>query len=66
MKTKKLGRKLVLNKKTIANLRNYELGNVVGGAAGTGNNSDETCYINTCPTQCLSCFDACETELLAR
>lgn len=34
MKTKKFGEKLALNKKTIANLSNVQLGKVRGGVSG--------------------------------
>jgi hypothetical protein len=49
MKTKNLSPKLSLNKKTIANLNNKEMKNLIGGYPATfGPNS---CEFNVCHTQ---------------
>jgi len=55
MKTKKLDKKLVLNKKTIADLFDNEMKNVYGGA------SLDTCWTD-CRTLCAT-EDCCETRL---
>lgn len=44
MSKKRFNRKLALNKKTVANLNNFTMGRVLGGAL-----TDETC---TCPQSC--------------
>lgn len=59
MKTKKFEKKLVLNKKTIANLGNNELGNALGG--GIPDPTGYTCLVETCPTDCGTCY-TCPTE----
>jgi len=63
MKTKKFGEKLALNKKTIANLGNVQLGKVRGGVSGYATGCCPTEVTNldctlltceTCPT-CVTC-----------
>lgn len=64
MKPKKISKKLELNKKTIANLNQENLGSARGGYTPTilwpeCKRSDYTCQTymcNTCQTNCLSCW----------
>ncbi len=50
MKTKKLAKRLVLNKKTVANLNNRQLVQVLGGATTPA----------TCPDTCSITNDCCQ------
>ncbi len=57
MKPKKLNKKLSLNKKTVADLNVSEMGHLKGGCLDTdirksGCVTDNTCMIETCPTDC--------------
>jgi hypothetical protein len=67
MKTKNLGNRLVLNKKTIVNLNNGQLGNVKGGIL-TLNTYVTVCTCIqtrcTCPTQIQTC--TCETDEISQ
>lgn len=56
MKTKKFGRKLALNKKTIGNLSNVQLGKVRGGESGF-----QTGCCQTVITICVCTFYTCNT-----
>ena len=53
MKTKKLSKKLVLNKKTVASLNNAEIKDIKGGETGL-----YTCQA-TCNTACPTCNTEC-------
>ncbi|NIM16489.1 MAG: hypothetical protein GTO45_31135 [Candidatus Aminicenantes bacterium] len=59
MKTKTFKKKLVLNKKTIADLNNGQLGKIKGGKTGP------TQLISVCvcqvPTENQTCPDTCDT-----
>ncbi len=63
MKTKKFGENLALNKKTIANLSNVQLGKVRGGVSGYNTGCCPTevtglaCTLITCETcpTCVTC-----------
>jgi hypothetical protein len=64
MKTKKFEKKLVLKKKTIANLNNGQLGQVKGGLLPTRTDCltcvdcpTDTC--ETCPATCNTCAAYC-------
>ncbi len=65
MKTRKMTRKLVLNKKTVANLDSRSMRNVQGGdltnitCGRLCETIDLTCY----ETQCGSCFNTCPVTL---
>ncbi|NIM13661.1 MAG: hypothetical protein GTO45_16205 [Candidatus Aminicenantes bacterium] len=64
MKTKKFEKKLELNKKTIANLSNGQLGLVKGGDKNVPVESEsECCGTNTCGScdTCLTCEATCNT-----
>jgi len=52
MKTKKFGKKLVINKKTVANLNNGDMSNAKGGATYTCEPCDTmlTCHRFCCET----------------
>ncbi len=60
MKTKKLSKKLVLNKKTIADLNIKKMNDVLGGVPATKNGNTcvgdtcvgDTCVGATCPWTC--------------
>jgi hypothetical protein len=55
MKQKKFNKKLILNKKTIANLNNGEMKDVNGGKDDISNSLCITCF--TCDTDCgATCF----------
>ncbi len=49
MKTKSFGKKLLLNKKTVANLENKEMQGIYGGA------TEKTICFSACVTDCLGC-----------
>lgn len=54
MKTKRFAKKLTLNKKTVANLNNSQLGKIYGGLSGMA-----TC---TCPSRIdTKCPEKCPT-----
>jgi hypothetical protein len=72
MKTKKISKKLILNKQTITHLRNGEMTKVAGGATilCPTYGGDTLCYIcstnypticnSLCPTDCVSlCLTEC-------
>lgn len=68
MKTKKLNKKLFLNRKTIANLGNIELGNVRGGAFTGGCTDQQLCsdahvctWWNCTKDTCTQAVD-CQTQ----
>ena len=56
MKTKKFSRKLALNKKTIINLSNVQLGKARGGVSGF-----ETGCCHTLLTECTCTLYTCNT-----
>jgi natural product precursor len=49
MKTKSFGKKLALNKKTVANLENKEMQRIYGGA------TEKTICFSACVSDCLFC-----------
>jgi len=54
MKTKKVGKKLILNKKTISNLESKQMNDVLGGAPSL-DTMCETWGTDSCPnTQCYT------------
>lgn len=57
MKTKKITKKLVLNKTTVSNLNKLEQSNVRGGDGISTCETCDTCetYCGTCQTECLPC-----------
>ena len=55
MKTKRISKKMRLNKKTIVNLNNHSMRGVVGGVCG--------CGCNPCCC-CLDTWGECETRLV--
>ncbi len=57
MKTKKFGKRLGLNKKTIANLNNGEKGHVFGGGPETNATGDICLATCTCPPTIFICTD---------
>jgi hypothetical protein len=57
MKPKTFEKKLSLNKKTIANLKDDELSHAVGGINEPP--TEHTCMANTCPTDCGTCATHC-------
>ena len=63
MKTKKLSKKLSLNRTSIANLNSHMLGNVNGGYTGTCPNLNTCPYTcddaSVCPTHCETCVSIC-------
>jgi hypothetical protein len=62
MKTKRFHKKLVLNKKTIADLNGYMMGNVHGGIDITNSQTDSCCLVHTdCPDCTQTCLTNCNT-----
>jgi hypothetical protein len=69
MKTKKFSKKLALNKKTIADLNNGQLGLVKGGIIPESVLCTPVCLTDTCNTQCgpftfcdgFTCYPKCPT-----
>jgi hypothetical protein len=60
MKIKKVNKKLVLNKTTVSNLNNAQLGRVKAGEENTVPLTCESCLV--CPTEeysCVSCDFSC-------
>lgn len=60
MKPKKFGKKLTINKKTIANLGYSKMTKVIGGAHDTVPLTCDTC--NTCITVCTCDTCTCDTN----
>jgi succinate dehydrogenase/fumarate reductase-like Fe-S protein len=61
MKTKKLSKKMRLNKKSIANLNSDMMGNVKG-MSGTYCPTATYCA-SVCPTHCDTCVSLCDTGI---
>ena len=62
MKTKKLSKKLSLNRKTIANLNGDMMGNVYGGMYTIPAITCVTCDRSVCPTHCYTCVSRCQDQ----
>jgi len=68
MKTKKISQRLILNKKTVANLNPGAMAELKGGCdktsplSGCGPYSNYTCLAETCPTDC---YQTCLQETCA-
>jgi hypothetical protein len=69
MKTKKISRKLVLNRSTVSNLNGLSMGRVQGGATQLGgpcigptgfNCTDVDCFTPDCTNTC-GCTETCNT-----
>ena len=60
MKTKKITKKLNLNKKTVADLNNGELMNAHGGILVTAINSNCILCTHTCGYTCLNTCVSCD------
>jgi hypothetical protein len=59
MKTKKMSKKLVFTKKTVANLGNHEMDNALGGTVYTTATECETVCATNCIPACRSHYSIC-------